>query len=174
MITLKRIFTNDELYRWALGVLEQSFPATERRDDAEQLKTMSHADYRLCAIMDGSVPVGVVGFWDTAEFLYFENFCIAPNLRNGGYGAQTLAVLTDGLQKPFILEAELPTDDLTRRRVAFYKRNGMVENSYSHIQAHYHLGDPDLPMLVLSHKKQISPEQYARFKAYLDANVEVR
>lgn len=173
MVTFKRIFANDELYSWAMGLLEKSFPSTERRDDAEQLKTMSHPDYRLCAILDGVVPVGVVGYWDTSEFLYFENFCVAPNLRNGGYGSQTLAALTDGLQKPFILEVELPADDLARRRIAFYKRNGMVENPYPHIQAHYHRGDPDLPLLILTHHRQISPEQYANFRAYLDENVEV-
>lgn len=156
-----------------MDLLEQSFPSTERRDDAEQLKTMSHPDYRLCVILDGVTPVGVVGYWDAAEFLYFENFCVAPNLRNGGYGSQTLAALTDGLQKPFILEVELPTDDLTRRRIAFYKRNGMVENSYPHVQPHYRPTDPDLSLLILTYKTPLSPEQYANFRAYLDENVEV-
>ncbi len=174
MVKLKRIFVSDELYGWANDLLEQSFPSCERRDDAEQLKAMLHNDYRLCAVMDGQTPVGVVGFWDAPEFVYFENFCISPQLRNGGYGTQTLAALTNGLNKPLILEVELPVDDITRRRIAFYKRNGMVENPYPHVQPHYRPTDPDLPLIILTYQKQITPEQYAALRAYLDANVEVR
>lgn len=174
MITLKQIFANDELYGWAMDVLTQSFPSCERRDDTVQLRAMSHPDYRLCAVMDGETPVGVVGYWDAPEFVYFENFCVVPNLRNGGYGTQTLTAITNGLNKPLILEVELPVDDITRRRIAFYKRNGMVENPYPHVQPHYRPTDPDLPLIILTYQKQISAQQYAALRAYLDANVEVR
>lgn len=174
MITLRRITTTEPLYKWAMQLLEVSFPASERRDDDLQRQIMSHSDYRLCVIQDDVKPVGVVGYFDAPAFVYFENFCIAPDLRNGGYGSATLRVLTENLAKPFILEAELPTDELTRRRVAFYKRNGMVENPYSHVQPHYRVSDPDLPLLVLTYKRPLTQKQYADFRRYLDDNVDVR
>jgi len=174
MITLRRIATDEHMYKWAMELLKVSFPASERRDDDVQRQVMSHPDYRLCAIMDGDKPVGVAGYFDAPDFIYFENFCVLPDLRNGGYGSATLRLLTENLVKPFILEVELPADELTRRRIAFYKRNGMVENPYPHVQPHYRATDPDLPLLILSYKRQLTPEQYADFRRYLDDNVDVR
>ena len=74
----------------------------------------------------------------------------------------------------FVLEAELPVDELTTRRIGFYKRNGMQVNVFDHIQPHYNKGDADLHLLVLSHGRQITREEYAAFKKYLDENVDVR
>lgn len=156
-----------------MGLLAVSFPSEERRDDDLQRQVMSHPDYRLQAILDGDAPVGVVGYFDAPNFIYFENFCVSPDKRNRGYGSKTLALLTS-LGKTFILEAELPTDELTRRRIAFYKRNGMVENAYPHIQPHYRAADPDLPLVVLTYGAQIAQSQYDEFRRYLDVNVDVQ
>ena len=162
MVELRRICADEQLYVWAVEQLSVSFPACERRDEAEQRAVMAHPDYRLCAIMDGGVPVGVVGYFDTPEFIYFENF-----------GSQALRLLTI-TDKPFILEIEPPEDELTRRRLAFYQRNGMVVNPYPHIQPHYRADDTDLPLTVLSYGCQITQAQYDAFRAYLDANVDVK
>lgn len=174
MITLQKISLNNNLYSWALQLLAISFPSEERRDDELQRQAMKHPDYRLQAIMDGDEPIGVVGYFDSPNFIYFENFCILPDKRNNGYGSRTLQLLTNGLNKPFILEAEQPIDELTRRRIAFYKRNGMVENPFAHIQPHYRATDPDLPLVVLTYKEQISKAQYDDFRHYLDVNVDVK
>lgn len=173
MITLKQIFVDDGLYNWAMELLAISFPIEERRDDELQRQVMSHPDYRLQAIMDGDEPVGVVGYFDAPNFIYFENFCIAPNKRNSGYGSQTLKLLTSK-GKTFILEIELPTDDITRRRKAFYERNGMVVNPYPHVQPHYRKDDPDLPLVVLTYGKQLTQSQYVELRHYLDVNVDVQ
>ena len=174
MVTLKRIFADEQMYTWAMELLRQSFPPEERRDDQLQRQVMQHADYRLCAILDDGTPRGVVGYWDTPDFLYFENFCVQSECRNKGVGSATLRLLTQSLRKPFILEIELPTDELTRRRKAFYQRNGMVENPFPHVQPHYRATDPDLPLMILTYGKPISQTQYDGFRKYLDENVDVR
>lgn len=172
-VSLQRIYADDNLYQWATSLLEQSFPAAERRDDALQRQTLKHKDYRLCAIMQNAQPVGVVGYWDTPDFVYFENFCVQPEMRNKGIGSAVLQLLTDN-DKPFILEIEPPTDQLTRRRKAFYERNGMVSNVYDHVQPHYRATDPDLHLVVMSYKRAVTQHEYAAFRKYLDENVDVR
>lgn len=172
-ISLQRIGACDNLYAWAIRLLEQSFPAEERRDDALQRQTLRHPDYRLCAIMQKGEPVGVVGYWDATDFVYFENFCVQPEMRNKGIGSAVLQLLTANC-KPFILEIEPPTDQLTCRRKAFYERNGMVANTYDHIQPHYRATDPDLHLVVMSYGQVVSPQEYAVFRKYLDDNVDVR
>ena len=159
----------------ALDILRQSFPPVETRNRDEQIAVAAHKDYRLCLVKDGNSVVGVVGIWQTDGMLYLENFCVAPDLRNGGYGSaivRRLAQAADG--GAFVLEAELPTDDITRRRIGFYKRNGMVVNAYPHVQAHLRAGDPDLPLVVLSYGRGLLPSEYAAFRKYLDDNVDVR
>lgn len=173
-IYLKQITIDTPLYFWAIDLLSVSFPVEERRDGDLQRKIMKHPDYRLMAIADGDTAVGVAGYFDAPQFVYFENFCILPDKRNGGYGSETLKLLTDGLNKPFILEAEPPANELTRRRIAFYKRNGMKENPYPHIQPHYRKDDPDLPLVILSYGKVITQRQYDEFRRYLDINVDVK
>lgn len=205
MITLQRISTDEHMYTWAMEQLCLAFPSSERRDDDLQRQVMSHPDYRLCAIMQDKTPVGVVGYWVTPQFVYFENFCVASEKRNCGVGSAALKLLTEQycfttkstpadvtfpfahannnsvasskarrVVRSFILEIELPTDDLTRRRKTFYRRNGMVENPYYHIQPHYRANDPDLELMVLSYSQQLTPMQYAQFRKYLDDNVDVK
>ena len=172
-ISLQRIVAHTELYAWAMELLALSFPATERRDDGLQRQVLQHKDYRLCAIVQNGEPVGVVGYWETAEFIYFENFCVRPDKRNRGIGSATLQLLTNN-GKRFILEIEPPVDELTCRRKAFYERNGMVANVYDHIQPHYRATDPDLHLVVMSFGCAITPKEYATFRKYLDENVDVR
>ena len=172
-ISLQRISANTELYAWAMELLAESFPATERRDDALQRQVLEHRDYRLCAIMCSGEPVGVVGYWDAPDFVYFENFCVSPEMRNRGIGSATLQLLT-ATDKPFILEIEPPVDALTCRRKAFYVRNGMVANVYDHVQPHYRKDDPDLHLVVMSFGRTITLQEYANFRKYLDENVDIK
>lgn len=173
MVSLERITSDEQMYTWAMEQLRAALPPAERRDDILQRQVLAHPDYRLCAIVQNK-PVGVVGYWDTPDFLYFENFCVSAEFRNRGIGGATLQLLTTNLGKPFILEIELPTDELTLRRKAFYQRNGMVENPFAHIQPHYRQSDPDLPLMVLTYGAPITQTQYDVFRRYLDNNVDIR
>ena len=172
-VLLERIYADDKLYAWAVNLLAASFPAVERRDDQLQRQVLDHPDYRLCAIVQNSAPVGVVGYWETDKFIYFENFCVAPDMRSRGIGSATLQLLTS-IGKLFILEIEPPVDELTRRRKAFYERNGMVANNYDHIQPHFRATDCDLHLVVMSYGRMITIEEYADFRKYLDENIDVR
>lgn len=169
------VHPSDQGFPTALQILWASFPLLETRTHSEQVAVAAHSDYNLCLVWDGDLPVGVVGFWQTDKMLYLENFCVAPSLRNGGYGSRIVRQLAEmAADKIFLLEAELPTDQLTSRRIAFYCRNGMVTNTFPHIQAHLRATDPDLPLVVLSFGRPLTKKQYAYFRKYLDDNVDVR
>ncbi len=166
--------TDSQAFAWAMDLLTQSFPLSERRTEQSQKAVLTHPDYRLCIATDGDVRLGVVGYFQTPNFIYFENFCTSPSVRNKGYGGKILHALVNlNLTLPLILEAELPTDELTARRINFYKRNGMVQNNFNHIQPHYHLGDDDLPLVILTYGKPISNSLYQDFAIYLKNNVDI-
>ncbi len=61
---------------------------------------------------------------DNGRFYYIEHFAIDPSLRNGGYGKRVLEVdeLKKQLKGPIVLEVEEPNDEMSTRRIHFYKR----------------------------------------------------
>ena len=65
--------------------------------------------------------VGLVLYWETAEYLYIEHFCILPALRNHHYGQRTLELLAE-FGKTLILEIDPPMDAIACRRKMFYER----------------------------------------------------
>ena len=82
-------------------------------------------------------PLGLLTTWHFEEFIYIEHFAIDPNLRSQGYGTEALNTFIQEQDKPIILEAEPPTDDITRRRVGFYERCGLTLYDFPYIQPAY-------------------------------------
>ena len=53
------------------------------------------------------------------------------------------------LPLPFVLEAEVPTDDLSRRRVGFYERQGFRVWDKDYVQPPYRRGGRPLPLYLM-------------------------
>ena len=62
------------------------------------------------------------------------------------------------------LEVEPPEDDLTKRRVAFYERNGFVLNHYPYIQPSVSKGRPSVPLLIMTYGRAIEEVEYLGMK----------
>jgi GNAT superfamily N-acetyltransferase len=107
-----------------------------------------------------------VFYWETEHFLFLEHLATRPDKRGQGFGAAALELLK-AKGKPIVLEIEPPVDALTRRRLGFYERNGLVLNPYRHIQAKYHPGDDDLELKILSHPRVLTQDEYDAFYAYM-------
>lgn len=87
-------------------------------------------------IFDNETPVGFITYWDFNDFYYVEHFAIDPTLRNGGYGKKTLDYLCKELDRPIVLEVEMPVEEMAKRRINFYQRQGFVlweKNTSNHL-----------------------------------------
>ena len=125
MIDIKRIYSNDDNYSFVEKLLESSFPIDERRDnDLQKAYTDEKSNFNVNVILlDGNI-VGLINYWDLGEVYYIEHFAIDPLLRGNGIGEQTLKRIKSILSnKPIILEAETPIDEMQKRRINFYSRN---------------------------------------------------
>ena len=124
---LQRINETDfpEIYR----IMQASFSDDEYRPYDEQLALFEEPEYRIYYM-----PAGFLAVWEFESFIYIEHFAVDPALRNSGTGSAMLQELVKQYQKPICLEVELPEDELTRRRIGFYERNGFVFNEYPYIQ----------------------------------------
>ena len=158
------------LFDTAFGLYEAAFPCLERRDRDGHLHILQKEDYHMDVLADAGDFAGIVFYWQTPDFLFLEHLATCPEKRGNGYGAKALELLK-AKGKPIILEIEPPVDQLTRRRLGFYERNGLVLNPYRHIQAKYHPGDGDLELKILSWPRVLTKDEYDAFYSYMTREV---
>ena len=157
---LQRINETDfpEIYR----IMQASFSDNEYRPYDEQLALFEEPEYRIYYM-----PAGFLAVWEFESFIYIEHFAVDPALRNSGTGSAMLQELVKQYQKPICLEVELPEDELTRRRIGFYERNGFVFNEYPYIQPPISKGKSPVPLRIMTYRSEITREEFQKMKEIL-------
>ena len=157
---LQRINETDfpEIYR----IMQSSFSDDDYRPDDEQLALFEEPEYRIYYM-----PAGFLAVWEFESFIYIEHFAVDPALRNSGTGSAMLQELVKQYQKPICLEVELPEDELTRRRIGFYERNGFVFNEYPYIQPPISKGKSPVPLRIMTYRSEITREEFQKMKEIL-------
>lgn len=153
MISLQPVTTADAaLYKYVEQLLVASFPEAERRPlDDWRAYTDHEPRFHNNAVLDDGQPVGLMTYWDFDRFGYAEHFAIDPARRNGGLGQRVMQHLCQQWGRPFVLEVEMPDNDLARRRIGFYQRQGLVLWDALYQQPPYRPGDGFLPMRLMAH-----------------------
>ncbi len=168
-----KIDASHPVYSEVMALYERAFPYIERRDLSEQARIMEFKEYVLEAIIQGEEPLGFISYWRSEEFIYLEHIAIMESARGRALGTAALKYLCKtGL--PVILEIEPVVDEVTKKRLHFYSKNGFVMNTHEHIQPKYHRGDGDLRLLIMSSEREISAEEYRRFYEFLKEKVAPR
>ena len=139
------------------ALLEDSFPPDEYRPYEAQFALLSDPRYTLWTTKRKKALISV---WQFDRFAYIEHFAVDPACRNQGLGTQLLQEVLSALPCPVCLEAELPDSELTRRRLAFYQRNGFICNVYPYIQPAYSPGRSPVPMQILSTPSALDHAQF--------------
>ena len=134
----------------------------EYRPYDEQLALFEEPEYRIYYM-----PAGFLAVWEFESFIYIEHFAVDPALRNSGTGSAMLQELVKQYQKPICLEVELPEDELTRRRIGFYERNGFVFNEYPYIQPPISKGKSPVPLRIMTYRSEITREEFQKMKEIL-------
>ncbi len=165
--------TEEELFKECRKIYEESFPVEEQRSIDDQARIFRQFDnYHFHAITDPSLSSekgGVVGFityWVFSEVVYGEHLAIDPALRGKDIGGDAIEFLKQQcrqMKMPLILEIELPTDPLKKRREQFYIRHSFVTNGIKHFQPPYHKGFEPLELLIMSYPGPIGNDTYNRF-----------
>ncbi|MGM9826428.1 MAG: GNAT family N-acetyltransferase [Paludibacteraceae bacterium] len=179
MLALREIHTSDSAYPWLEQLWSASFPSNERRDtEAQRYNTDVRTNFHCLLAEDEGTPVGFITYWYFGGFCYGEHLATDPACRNHGYGARILAALRALLDKqyaasmPFVLEVEMPTDDLSRRRIAFYERNDFtLWRDCAYMQPPYRATDTPLPMLLMAQGSLVPEQDFSRVKATIHREV---
>lgn len=167
MVKLQRITTADQdLYRFMEQLMIASFPPEEYRAlDQLRLYTDTKPAFHNNIIFDENTPVGFFTYWDFGTFCYGEHFAIDPARRNGGYGRLTLEELVRHVHPlPIVLEVEMPEEEMARRRIRFYERQGFTLWDKPYRQPPYKPGDEYLPMRLMAYGDLHPDKDYDRVK----------
>ena len=166
-----------EIYR----IMQASFSDDEYRPYDEQLALFEEPEYRIYYMpaigmervgnhSTGNSTMHAAGFlavWEFESFTYIEHFAVDPALRNSGTGSAMLQELVRKYQKQICLEVELPEDELTRRRIGFYERNGFVFNEYPYIQPPISKGKSPVPLRIMTYGSAITQDTFEEMKRVL-------
>ena len=151
-------------------ILESSFPRDERRDREGQLRIFDRPEYRVLGIREEADKNGVgacaaiMAIWEFDDFIYLEHFAVKESMRNGGLGKKMLGEMISTFGKPAVLEVEPPEDDITRRRIAFYERNGFALNHYEYVQLAYGEDSEPVPLKIMSCPDALDEEGFIKVR----------
>lgn len=166
---IKRIFSDrsDEIFE----IMEKSFPLTEYRTREEQAALFDREEYRVLASLEGDRILGFIAFWELDGLTFLEHLATLPEARNRGLGAELLRSAVDMAENPVCFEVEPPEDELTRRRIGFYERNGMYLNDYPYIQPPISSGREPIPLRIMTSGAPIDEERFRSVRDLLYRDV---
>ena len=172
MIEIRK--TGQEDFDRIYEIMEKSFPDDEYREYEEQRELFSRPEYSVYVVDGQSGSESLKAFsavWEFDDFMYIEHLAVNPDNRNGGVGASILKSLQDMSDKPICLEVELPENELARRRIGFYSRNGFNLNHYPYIQPPMSAGKNPVPLLIMTTGGTILESEFANIRDVLYRNV---
>lgn len=130
----------------------ESFPPEERREFFLVKELIENQGlFSMLAIVKNNNYVGFFTIWHFADFSYGEHFALNSSARNGGIGGEAFKMVLERTTHPFILEVELPNDEMSTRRIGFYQRLGLELDSHTYYQPPYRKGEEGLEMRLMKY-----------------------
>ena len=152
-------------------IMEKSFPLTEFRPQNEQAELFKNKYYKIYGIKKSEELISFAAVWEFDNFIFIEHLATHHEHRNEGFGAKILCKILALSDKIVCLEVEPPTNDLSKRRVAFYERNGFFFNSYPYIQPSISAGREPIPLYIMTSRGKINEKDFVEIKDTLYKNV---
>ena len=135
--------------------MEKNFVREEIRDRKAARAVMEDEKYVIYHVAKDGTRVGFMTVWELSDFAFLEHFVTYEKFRNKGYGHEALTLLKEKYKK-IILESEPPCNDIQKRRISFYERNGFTKNDFPYIQPPYREDDEGVPLLIMSYPSKLS------------------
>ena len=109
-------------------ILSNNFPTKEIKEYNYMKDTFHAGLYQVLTLKDNDQIVGIMSFYQHDNFRFIDYFAIDGSLKGKGMGSKMLQYFINLDDKMVILEVEHPEDEQSKRRIAFYQRNGLYLN----------------------------------------------
>ncbi len=172
MIELKKIKKNDKQSLISIReIYENSFPPDERRDFELVTELIDNKLFTLYGIIFENNTIGMLSGWSFIDFTYIEHFAIDSKFRNNGAGSFIFQKFINQTTNKIILEVDLPTDEISLKRIKFYTKFGFSICKETYIQPPYDKNKEAVPMLIMSNVDIESFEDFEYLKNTIYKNV---
>ena len=114
----------DVFYQIILG----NFPTKEIKAYDYMKETFLQGAFKVLTLKEEDRIIGILSYYDGGEFVCVDYFAIDGDYKGKGLGSRMLRYFLDQAGKLVMLEVEHPLDEQSKKRIAFYQRNGLVLN----------------------------------------------
>ena len=150
------------------SLIKASFPKSERRTKrAFKELCKRESRFKIYALFSENRLCAFLTVWEFVDFTFGDHFAVSPALRGGGIGSRMLAELKQNCTLPFIIEVELPEAEMARRRIGFYKRNGLAICDFDYILPAMQKGRESVPMKIMSYPAALTQQEFEPIKREL-------
>ena len=91
----------------------------------------------------------MITVWNLGGFYYLEHLATSPAVRNKGYGRKVMDKIRESFPGVIVLEVERPEEEMSIRRIGFYKRCGFLLCEKDYMQPPYRKGGEGLPLYLM-------------------------
>jgi GNAT superfamily N-acetyltransferase len=158
MIQFYTIDSQNEIFEMVQQLYAAAFPEHERRDTSGLINLLENKNCEVNAVLLGSEFTGLCILWPFEEFVFMEHLAIDPRWRGKGIGYQVLQTIRNVSQKHILLEVEPPEDELSKKRILFYEKNGFTILAFPYVQPSYHFSGKDVPLRLMCSSPDVSDE----------------
>jgi ribosomal protein S18 acetylase RimI-like enzyme len=146
-------------------LMRESFPSIERRSFEDQKKLLFEDSYNIVLDKDEKENIiAIMSIWEFSGFNFIEHFAVDSRMRGNGRGTSILKNYLNKCDKPIFLEVEPPENDISMRRIEFYKRLGFHLNSFEYLQPPLQKKHDFLPLMVMSYPRSVDNIEFTDFK----------
>jgi len=156
-----------EYFESFFRLLSEAFPSIERRSYEDQKKLLCDNSYNIIMDNDNDEDENITAFianWEFDNFSFIEHFAVDRKMRGNGMGTSMLKDYLKRCNKPIFLEVELPKNDISIRRIEFYKRLGFHLNNFEYLQPPLQKQHDFLPLKVMSYPQSVDEQEFINFK----------
>jgi ribosomal protein S18 acetylase RimI-like enzyme len=131
-------------------IYENSFPEDERRDFTSLSDLLvNNEDIHISLFAENGLVNAFIIYWNFTDFIYIEHFAVDRKFRGQGWGTKIMQAFMNNVQTPIVMEVELPHDDISRKRIAFYERLSFAAFPQPYVQPSYGEGKREVEMRLM-------------------------
>ncbi len=153
-------------------LMEEAFPEEERRKYEKHKQLYENGCFEIFGKKDETGKViAVMSIWNLEDVRYAEHLAVDPCLRGQKIGENLLQWVLKKNDLPLVLEVELPENEIAKRRIGFYQRQGLYYNEYPYLQPPLQEGHGMLPLRLMTYPEKIDEKTYHRYEKQIHQKV---
>lgn len=147
-------------------MIEKSFPKHEIRGYGPQKKLLDDPNFNIYVIRDekSEQVKAFITIWDVEDFGFVDHFAVSEEFRNEGLGSIILSETRKLINRKMFFEVDLPKDEMSKRRIGFYERNGYFLNDFQYELPPLVEGLEPMTMMIMSSDEKLTKEKLTSLK----------